>query len=142
MFTNTACFLLPQVLIATQEPTLSPTLLDLCSMSIIHRFSSPAWFASIKDHLGAASKMVSTTEHQNDMFKRILNLDVGESLVFAPSAFVGVRGCGEVVKLGAEALRMKTRVRTGSDGGVSRLAGAGDGGGDVEGISAKVRDVL
>lgn len=65
--------------------------------------------------------MVSKTEHQHDMFEQIVNLDVGESLVFAPSAFVGLRE-GEAVKLGASALRMKTRARLGKDGGMSKLA--------------------
>ena len=32
-----------RVIIATQEPTISPKLLDLCSMTIVHRFTSPAW---------------------------------------------------------------------------------------------------
>lgn len=110
-----------RVLIATQEPTISPKLLDLCSMSVIHRFSSPAWFESIKGHLGGASKMISTTQGQYDMFERILDLSVGESLVFAPLAFVGMQE-GQAMKLGPVALHMKTRSRVGSDGGVSRLA--------------------
>lgn len=65
--------------------------------------------------------MVSTTELQHDMFERIVNLDVGESLVFAPSAFLCMRD-GKVAKLGANALRMKTRARLGTDGGMSKLA--------------------
>ncbi|CZT20406.1 uncharacterized protein RCC_06266 [Ramularia collo-cygni] len=110
-----------RVFIATQEPTISERLLDLCSITIVHRFSSPAWFGSIKDHLGGASSMVSTKESQYSMFERIVNLDVGESLVFAPSAFVGLRD-REVTKLGAVALLMKTRARLGTDGGTSKLA--------------------
>lgn len=65
--------------------------------------------------------MVSTTEYQNDMFERIIDLDVGESLVFAPSAFVGMQD-DMVTKLGAVALKMKTRARLGTDGGMSKLA--------------------
>lgn len=110
-----------RVLIATQEPTISEKLLDLCSMTVVHRFSSPAWFGSIKDHLGGASKMVTTTESQHDMFERIVDLDVGESLVFAPSAFVGIRD-GKVMNLGAVAMKMKTRAKFGTDGGLSKLA--------------------
>lgn len=65
--------------------------------------------------------MISTIEAQYDMFEKIIHLDVGESLVFAPSAFVGMQD-GEVMKLGAVALKMKTRARLGTDGGMSRLA--------------------
>jgi hypothetical protein len=110
-----------RVLIATQEPTISEKLLDLCSITIVHRFQSPSWFQSIKDHLGGASKMTTSTEYQNLMFERIVNLDVGESFVFAPSAFVGMQD-GEPTKLGAVALLMKTRARLGADGGMSKLA--------------------
>ncbi|KAG8664538.1 uncharacterized protein FPOAC1_013319 [Fusarium poae] len=33
-----------RVIISTQEPTVSPRLLDLCSTVIVHRFTSPTWF--------------------------------------------------------------------------------------------------
>lgn len=65
--------------------------------------------------------MISTTESQNDMFERIVNLDFGESLVFAPSAFVRSKG-DEIMKLGAGVLKMKTRARMGTDRGISSLA--------------------
>jgi hypothetical protein len=45
------------VIIATQEPTISEKLLDLCSISIVHRFNSPAWFTTLCGHLGAASAL-------------------------------------------------------------------------------------
>ncbi|KAK0890343.1 hypothetical protein LTR91_025477 [Friedmanniomyces endolithicus] len=35
-----------RVIISTQEPTISEKLLDLCSISIVHQFKSPAWFRS------------------------------------------------------------------------------------------------
>ena len=31
-----------RIIIATQEPTLAPSLFDLCNVSIVHRFKSPA----------------------------------------------------------------------------------------------------
>ena len=49
-----------RVVIATQEPTISERLLDLCSTSIVHRFTSPAWFAAIKDRLAAASDLIAS----------------------------------------------------------------------------------
>lgn len=110
-----------RVYIATQEPTISERLLDLCSMTIVHRFTSPAWFASIRDHLSGASNRVATANEQNQMFERIVDLNVGESLVFAPSAYVVMAG-EEAKKLGAVAMKMKTRIRLGTDGGMSVLA--------------------
>ena len=111
-----------RVIIATQEPTVSEKLLDLCTTSIIHRFTSPAWFSAIQNHLGAASKLVSSVSEQHAMFNRIMNLKVGESLVFAPSAFLCLaEPGGEVSTLGREAISMKSRTRLGSDGGKSVL---------------------
>ena len=43
-----------RVIIATQEPTISPKLLDLCSMTFVHRFTSPEWLETLKKHLAAA----------------------------------------------------------------------------------------
>lgn len=44
-----------RVIISTQEPTISPRLLDLCSITIVHRFTSPDWLATLKQHLAGAS---------------------------------------------------------------------------------------
>jgi len=40
-----------RVFISTQEPTISPALLDLCSITIVHRFSSPEWLKCLRQHL-------------------------------------------------------------------------------------------
>lgn len=113
-----------RVVIATQEPTISETLLDLCTTSIIHRFSSPAWFASIQSHLGAASSLVSSASERQAMFNQIMDLKFGESLIFAPSAFLCLTETGIVGNLGRTVLIMKTRVRLGRDGGLSVLVDA------------------
>ena len=47
-----------RVIISTQEPTISPRLLDLCSITIVHRFTSPDWLATLKQHLAGASSCV------------------------------------------------------------------------------------
>lgn len=111
-----------RVIIATQEPTVSEKLLDLCSMSIIHRFASPAWYGTIRSHLGATSKYVSTASQEDTMFNKIMELDVGESFLFAPTAFLRLGSTGMPCKLGTAIIRMKTRRRMGSDGGKSILA--------------------
>ncbi|KAK4177555.1 hypothetical protein QBC36DRAFT_184757 [Triangularia setosa] len=40
-----------RVIISTQEPTISPKLLDLCSVTIVHRFTSPDWLTALGKHL-------------------------------------------------------------------------------------------
>lgn len=40
-----------RVVISTQEPTVSPKLLDLCSITIVHRFTSPDWMKTLRGHL-------------------------------------------------------------------------------------------
>ena len=38
-----------------EEPTISPSLLDLSSVTIVHRFTSPEWLRSLKEYLAAAA---------------------------------------------------------------------------------------
>ncbi|KAH9427500.1 hypothetical protein MCOR02_012130 [Pyricularia oryzae] len=44
-----------RIFISTQEPNISPNLLDLCSVTIVHRFTSPAWLRVLKQHLAGVS---------------------------------------------------------------------------------------
>lgn len=47
-----------RVVISTQEPTVVPTkFLDLCSIIIAHRFSSPEWLHLLSRHISAADSM-------------------------------------------------------------------------------------
>ncbi|KAK1048652.1 hypothetical protein LTR74_017479 [Friedmanniomyces endolithicus] len=112
-----------RVIISTQEPTISEKLLDLCSISIVHHFQSPAWFRSIHNHLGGASGLVNSDKAQATLFEQIVTLPVGESRVFAPSAFVCLGADGQPKRLGSGVLHMRTRSRLGTDAGVSLLAG-------------------
>jgi len=59
-----------RVIIATQEPTISEKLMDLCSVSIVHRFSSPAWFTALCGHLGGASNLTSENEDDKTAAKK------------------------------------------------------------------------
>jgi hypothetical protein len=116
-----------RVVIATQEPTISPKLLDLCSITMVHRFTSPDWLTTLRGHLAGASDLVTSSDDGSKkvsaakLFEKIINLDVGESLLFAPSAVLEMDG-GEVKKLGTGFVKFKTRVRLGEDGGQSVLA--------------------
>ena len=64
-----------------------------------------------------------TAVKKEELFKQILALQVGESLVFTPTSWVrggALSGDGaaiEPARLGSEVLRMKTRERKGNDSG-------------------------
>ncbi|KAF8843192.1 hypothetical protein BDN67DRAFT_243117 [Paxillus ammoniavirescens] len=120
-----------RVIISTQEPTVvPPVLLDLCTVSVLHRFSSPSWW----DHL---SKHVSADISADDAFDRVVKLETGEAIVLAPSGFgvfpdgpTGPQGTpktgtsSQILKLnqfGRRYILMKTRRRVTKDGGASIL---------------------
>ncbi|OHE91724.1 hypothetical protein CORC01_12951 [Colletotrichum orchidophilum] len=87
-----------RMFISTQEPTISPKLLELCTVTIVHRFSSPDWLRTLRRHLAnedatpvdeANSATPGETRAVTDLFPRITALRTGHSLVFAPSALIG-----------------------------------------------------
>ncbi|KAI1153844.1 hypothetical protein F4825DRAFT_460785 [Nemania diffusa] len=106
-----------RIVISTQEPTISPKLLDLCNVTIVHRFSSPDWLSVLAKHLAGMTKFSSVTSivgndelddgeanddglHGiaissdnpiSDLFSHIVELRTGEALVFAPSALVSLQ---------------------------------------------------
>lgn len=88
-----------RVVIATQEPTLSPSLLDLCNVTIVHRFTSPAWFKALEGHLAGAvigkRRGGKNTAEGNEgdpvrLFDQIVRLTTGEALLFSPTAMLDV----------------------------------------------------
>ncbi|EFR02822.1 hypothetical protein MGYG_05822 [Nannizzia gypsea CBS 118893] len=131
-----------RVIIATQEPTLSPNLLDLCNVTIVHRFSSPAWFKTLEGHVAAAVMDViasrSSKYSTGGIFSRIVGLGTGEALVFCSSAILDVnRGDNMqregdqwarqaahsvMIEQGSSYFKMKVRKRITADGGRSILA--------------------
>jgi hypothetical protein len=109
-----------RVIIATQEPTvIPPTILDLASVIICHRFSSPAWCAHLAHHVSAGSSEFAAVE---SWFKQVMLLPTGDALVFSPAALIGADERGGVSLLGREHLRLRVRPRLTMDGGASRLA--------------------
>jgi hypothetical protein len=112
-----------RIIVATQEPTISPKFLDLCSMTIVHKFNSPDWFKSLKQHLrGASSESGVTDTELQSMFRGIGHLRTGESLLFAGSAMLDVDTDGNILDLENGHVRMKTRPRLSGDGGKSVTA--------------------
>lgn len=68
-----------RIIIATQEPTIAPALLDLCSMTVVHRFTSPAWLKALEGHLAG----FSLDEEANKgllqrLFSQIVRLNTGQ----------------------------------------------------------------
>ncbi|KAK2593614.1 hypothetical protein QQS21_008702 [Conoideocrella luteorostrata] len=113
-----------RIIVATQEPTISTSLLDLCSVIIIHRFTSPAWLRVVQHHVctqdGKPSDLI---ESQTTLFKVIAGLNTGEALLFAPSA-VRSDSCAVTTEAvsGPRYLKVRIRGRLSDDGGRSVLA--------------------
>ncbi|KZP24566.1 hypothetical protein FIBSPDRAFT_929771 [Athelia psychrophila] len=94
-----------RVIISTQEPTvIPPTLLDLCTVAIMHRFSSPAWWKALSVH-------VSADITSDKAFDKIVALQPGEALVFAPSGLATFEAPGLRLTGTARAAKCGDRVR-------------------------------
>ncbi|KAJ7325437.1 hypothetical protein DFH08DRAFT_752550 [Mycena albidolilacea] len=103
-----------RIIIATQEPTVvPPTILDLASIIVCHRFSSPAWCSHLARHVSTGSE---------DWYKEVMALPTGHALVFSPAAALATDERGKVVLLGRNHLRLRVRPRLTLDGGASILA--------------------
>ncbi|KZT12865.1 uncharacterized protein LAESUDRAFT_808383 [Laetiporus sulphureus 93-53] len=113
-----------RVVISTQEPTVVPAvLLDLCSLAILHRFSSPAWWEHVAKHVSA--------NVSEETFDQIVKLRTGEAIVLAPSGLGMVRDTREddartgnlkrLTQFGRRYLIIKSRQRITADGGTSIL---------------------
>lgn len=115
-----------RVVISTQEPTISPHLLDLCTVTIVHRFTSPQWFRTLREHLAGVSTAEElggvTKRDARSIFAEIVELEPGEALMFCPSAVLDWVEDEAPRKLGMEWLKIRIRRRLTEDGGRSILA--------------------
>lgn len=108
-----------RIIISTQEPTISPRLIDLCSLTIIHRFTSPQWYKTIENHVPMKCESANQEgERIPGDFHRIASLGTGEAIVFASSAHV-IEGDDAVINTSHETFKMKIRSRVTWDGGKS-----------------------
>ncbi|EPT02792.1 hypothetical protein FOMPIDRAFT_128851 [Fomitopsis schrenkii] len=114
-----------RIVISTQEPTVVPAvLLDLCSVALLHRFSSPAWWEHIAKH-------VSADIESKEAFDKVVNLQTGQAILLAPSGLgmakestvkVGARSAARTLgQFGRKCVLIKTRLRVTMDGGASVL---------------------
>lgn len=111
-----------RVVISTQEPTVSPRLLDLCTVTIVHRFTSPEWFRTLRKHLASVSTLDEMEGRHSSTFVEIVDLEPGEALIFCPSAMLEPVENKAPKKLGMGWLKVRVRRRLTEDGGRSILA--------------------
>ncbi|TID22995.1 Mannosyl-oligosaccharide alpha-1-2-mannosidase [Venturia nashicola] len=120
-----------RVVIATQEPTLSPRLLDLCNITIVHRFNSPAWYHTLRKHLAGTSLGEKKNESGLEIFREIVGLRTGEALVFCPKAMLDtvtenpdqlLTATTSIRELQSAYVKMQVRKRVTADGGKSIMA--------------------
>ncbi len=108
-----------RVIISTQEPSISPKLIDLCSITIMHRFSSPEWLDVLQKHIPVGDDE-GDRGNKTKLLREIMRLKTGEALVFAPSAIFGANAHAGGWRIGAdELLKMRMRKRVTWDGGRS-----------------------
>ena len=108
-----------RVIISTQEPSVSPKLIDLCSVTVMHRFSSPAWLNVLQRHI-LVSDEEGNRGNKVGLLRDIMRLKTGEALVFAPSSIFGASGEAGGRRIGADALlKMSMRKGVTWDGGRS-----------------------
>lgn len=106
-----------RVIISTQEPTISPRLIDLCSITVVHRFSSPEWYQTIKKHISIDDKKAANGDEDDmDGLYHISSLRTGEALVFAPSSYL-LDERQETIDVKHRSFKMVIRKRITWDGG-------------------------
>lgn len=91
--------------------------MDLCSTSIVHRFTSLEWFDVLCRHISAGEEQ----KNPDELFRRILNLGVGEALLFAPSALLYRTDGITPEMLGSDLLQAKVRKSVTWDGGENSI---------------------
>jgi Rps23 Pro-64 3,4-dihydroxylase Tpa1-like proline 4-hydroxylase len=124
-----------RIFVSTQEPTIPSDLLSLCSITIVHRFSSPAWLRALQGHVaaaafGAQSNKESTDDHEVPskyaLFHKIVRLHVGEALLFGPNAVSSITAEGSTTQklgtLGGGYMAIKVRDRLTGDSGKSVMS--------------------
>ncbi|KAF2437204.1 hypothetical protein P171DRAFT_506491 [Karstenula rhodostoma CBS 690.94] len=125
-----------RVFVSTQEPTIAPAFLDLCSVTVIHRFSSPAWMRSLASHVALLQQQSSDSVEQqedrvnslkettNKLFEKIVCLETGEALLFAASAMPAMSNSSRSSHKEASRsyVKVKVRARLSEDGGRSSFA--------------------
>ena len=92
----------------------------------MHRFTSPQWFHTLREHLAGISTAQelegAAKRDARSIFAEIVKLESGEALMFCPSAVLDLVEGEAPSKLGMEWLKIRVRKRITEDGGRSILA--------------------
>ncbi|CAG5147518.1 uncharacterized protein ALTATR162_LOCUS2051 [Alternaria atra] len=99
---------------------------------MVHRCTSPTWYEVLKKHvaglyLGAIGgqeekgKVETGKMRDRTLFHQIVELKLGESLLFCPTAAIGVQD-KEIRRVLDHFVKFQTRGRITADGGRTRLA--------------------
>ncbi|KAH6638893.1 hypothetical protein C7974DRAFT_409894 [Boeremia exigua] len=104
-----------RVVISTQEPTIATDLIALCSITIMHRFTSPTWYDALRKH-------INVVDGGNGVMQQIESLDTGEALVYSPSVVLAQNDDGSLVKAVGRLMKVRVRKRVTLDGGASVMA--------------------
>ncbi|KAI8933441.1 hypothetical protein NX059_010055 [Plenodomus lindquistii] len=105
-----------RVIVSTQEPTISTDLIALCSVTVIHRFTSPTWYAALRRHISAMG------DDDRTIMRRIEGLETGEALVYCPNAVLGKDDTDALIKATGRLMNVRIRKRITADGGESIMA--------------------
>ena len=104
-----------RVVISTQEPTIATELIALCSVTVMHRFTSPTWYAALRKHINAV-------DDDKAIMQQIESLETGEALVYSPNAVLGKNDDGSLTKAIGRLMKVNIRNRVTLDGGASIMA--------------------
>jgi hypothetical protein len=81
-----------RILISTQEPTISPKLLDLCSVTVVHRFTSPDWLSALRKHLAGLSSSSKLLQQAQDLAAIRATSSSGITSNGITKSIVGIKG--------------------------------------------------
>ena len=104
-----------RIVISTQEPTIAADRIALCSITIMHRFMSPAWYSALRKHINAV-------QDDGEIMQLVEALNTGEALVYSPNAVLGTDGDGSLVKPIGRLMKVNVRNRLTLDGGAFIMA--------------------
>ncbi|KAF2626679.1 hypothetical protein BU25DRAFT_394777 [Macroventuria anomochaeta] len=105
-----------RVVISTQEPTIATELIALCSVTVIHRFTSPTWYSALR-------KQINAIGDDKAIMQQIESLETGEALVYSPNAVLGKNDDdGSLIKAVGRLMKVNIRDRVTLDGGASIMA--------------------
>ncbi|KAI9686251.1 MAG: hypothetical protein M1822_003907 [Bathelium mastoideum] len=104
-----------RVVISTQEPVFLTELIALCSIAVVHRFSSPEWLNALKKHIPVLG------ENKHNFLQGIESLRTGTALVYSSNAVLGKNENGDLLKGTSRLLEVSVRKRVTADGGRSVL---------------------